>query len=214
MLDAEAEALARAAAGGEDVAEVRARIRERAASNRAYLDACGRAFHPVRTAGDLRFVPERLVASRGTVHALRDPRWHGDALAPACRAAPHVLRGTTQAVIDLAAPAAEADAMAWWKAILARGGAGLVVCPLEMVDAGRPLPPAIRCRGADALRLAHGPGPLRTVTRPGAEAAADRAAREWALSLEALERFTAGEPVGRVHPCVFAALALKLGVRR
>lgn len=214
MLEAEEAALVRAAAGGEDVAEVLARTRERAASNRAYLNACGRAFHAIRTVGDLRFAPVRILASRDTVHADRDPRWHRDRLAAACRAAPRVLRGTAQVMIDLADPAAEADAAASWEAILSRGGAGLVVRPLEPVAGERLLPPVIRCRGEDALRLAHGPGPLRAVTRPRAEAAADRATREWALSLEALERFTAGEPVARVHPCVFAAFALKLGKRR
>lgn len=214
MLEAQEAALARAAASGEDVAEVLARTRGRVASNRAYLDACGRAFHAIRGAGDLRFAPVRIVASRDTVHADRDPRWHRDRLAPACRAASHFLRGTEQLVIDLDDPAAETNAAAWWEQILSRGSAGLVVRPIETVVDGRLLPPAIRCRGDDALRLAHGPGAVRAVTHVDLEAAANQAAREWALSLEALDRFSAGEPVGRVHPCVFATLALKLGMRR
>jgi protein phosphatase len=35
------------------------------------------------------------------------------------------------------------------------------------------------------------------------------ALREFALGIEALERFTRGEPLYRVHECVFAVLALE-----
>ena len=35
------------------------------------------------------------------------------------------------------------------------------------------------------------------------------AAREYALGLEALDRLVAGEPLWRVHECVFAVLALE-----
>ena len=35
------------------------------------------------------------------------------------------------------------------------------------------------------------------------------ARREFALGIEALERFVAGEPLHRVHECVFGVLALE-----
>jgi protein phosphatase len=35
------------------------------------------------------------------------------------------------------------------------------------------------------------------------------AVREFALGIEALERFVAGEPLHRIHECVFAVLALE-----
>jgi protein phosphatase len=35
------------------------------------------------------------------------------------------------------------------------------------------------------------------------------ALREYALGIEALERFVAGEPLYRVHECVFGVLALE-----
>jgi SAM-dependent methyltransferase len=212
MLEAEEAALARADASGDDVTEVRMRARERAASNRAYLDACRRAFHPVRSAGELRFAPCRILASREAVHADRDPCWHRERLAPACRAAPRTLSGTEQVVVDSADPTAGAEVAAWWNAIQARGGAGLTVRPRVPAEDGTRLPPVLRCRGEHALRLAHGPGPLADLREAGE--AADRSVRAWALSLEALDRFTAGEPVARVHACVFAALALGLPSRR
>lgn len=214
MVEAEESALSRAADAGEDVADALGRARERVAHNRMYLDACSRTFHPVRTIEALRFAPDRILASQGAVHADGDPRWHRERLEPACRAAPGVLRETEQRVIDLADPAAGADAAAWWAAVITRGGAGLVVRSLEAAVNGQLLPPDLRCRGEDALRLANGPGLIPIVSREEAEEGANHAADEWALSLEALDRFTAGEPIGRVHPCVFAALALKLGSRR
>lgn len=95
---------------------------------------------------------------------LRDPCWHHARLASACRTAPQALRAAEQRVIDLADPAAEADAAAWWHEIQSRGGAGLTVRPRVPAVDGRLLPPALRCQGADALRLAHGPGSLPAIT--------------------------------------------------
>jgi protein phosphatase len=45
--------------------------------------------------------------------------------------------------------------------------------------------------------------------RRGLNAKRSLASREFALGLEALERFVAGEPLRRVHECVFAVLALE-----
>jgi hypothetical protein len=54
--------------------------------------------------------------------------------------------------------------------------------------------------------------PLLEVLRgPGIEEESVRAVKEWALSVEALERFARGEPLARVHRCVFAALGVKVG---
>ena len=96
------------------------------------------------------------------------------------------------------------------------GDAGLVIRPAEeRTGEGAPIAPAFRCRTEGALLLAQGPHPVllsereRVRGRP-TEEAGDRAGCDWALSIEALERFVRGEPVARVHACAFAALALKL----
>ncbi|HYH81631.1 MAG TPA: methyltransferase [Longimicrobium sp.] len=216
---AEAE-LARAVAAGVDASALLARTQRRAALVAPFAAACRRAFGSTRTPEQLRLAPVRLLASEGAVHADRDPRWHRDRLAPACRAAPHTLRDLAEVVIDLTDAAAEADATAWWVAALARGDAGIVVHPLQSGRDGDsvPLAPTLQCRGDDALRLVHGPEHVLPEQRErlrgrGIGEDAGRAAREWALSVEALERFVRGEPVARVHECVFAALALKLGGR-
>jgi protein phosphatase len=219
-LEAAGAELVRAMAAGVDASALLARTRRRAALVAPYAAACRRALGPARTPEQLRLAPVRLLASEGAVHANRGPRWHRELLAPSCRAAPHTLHGTAGAVIDLADAAAGADAAAWWEAALARGGAGIVVRPHPSAQDGdaRPLAPALQCRSDDALRLVHGPEHVLPEQRErlrgrGIDEHASRAAQEWALSMEALERFSRGEPVARVHECVFAALALKLGGR-
>jgi len=221
-LDAEEEALACAVAEGVDAAALLARVRARADAARAYEAAIRRLCVPAYTPHDLRLAPVRLLAGEGAVYAAHDPRWHLERLAASLRAAPRTLLPTEQTVIDLADPAAGAKAEAWWDAVVARGGRGVVVRPLEPHGQGdgppAPLAPAVQCRGSDALMLAHGPEHALAAERgwargPGLGEAGARAAREWALSLEALDRFVRGEPLARVHGCVFAALGVKLGGR-
>jgi SAM-dependent methyltransferase len=215
-LEAEEAALARAVDAGVDAAALLARTRRRAADAAAYAAACRRVRSPARTPADLRLAPIRLLGAHGALYAERSPDWHREQLAAACDAAPHTLRGTEQRVIDLARSTDPGDGLAWWNAVLARGGAGIAVRPLERPpDAvNRPLPPALQCRGEDALRLVHGPEPILARARARRiDQEMNRAAGEWALSIEALERFIRGESTTRVHECVFGALALKLGSR-
>jgi protein phosphatase len=50
---------------------------------------------------------------------------------------------------------------------------------------------------------------LERLRKRGLGAKRALALREFALGIEALERFTRGEPVRRVHECVFGVLALE-----
>ena len=217
-LGAAAEALARAVAGGVDAAALLARTRERAALVEAYTAACRRHCRPARAPDELRFAPVLILAGEGGVYAERDPRWHQERLAPACSAAPLTLRGMEHTAIDLADPRSEAEAIAWWDAAVGRGSAGIVVRPLERGPEGgsRSMAPALECRSVDMQRLVHGPEHTLPEHRerlrdPGIGEERAGAAKEWALSIEALERFVRGEPLVRVHECVFAALAVKSG---
>jgi SAM-dependent methyltransferase len=216
-LAAEEEVLARPAAEDANAAALLARVRARAAAVCVYEDAVRRLCVPAYAPGDLRLAHVRVLAGEGAVYAARDPGWHLDRLAAPAAAAPHTLLETEQAVIDLADPASEETAQAWWEAAVARGGRGVVVRPLEAATDGL-MAPAVKCRGDAALLLAHGPehalpGHREQARGPGLDEACSRAAREWALSLEALEGFVHGEPAARVHACFFAALGVKLGGR-
>ncbi|HTX00351.1 MAG TPA: hypothetical protein VMD59_16340 [Acidimicrobiales bacterium] len=74
--------------------------------------------------------------------------------------------------------------------------------------------PGIKCRGREYLRLIYGPeytaeANLSRLRRRGLGHKRSLALREHALGIEALERFVAGEPLYRVHECVFGILALE-----
>jgi protein phosphatase len=92
----------------------------------------------------------------------------------------------------------------------------LVVKPLDFtVRGGRGLvQPAIKCRGRDYLRVLYGPtytedANLQRLRRRGLAAKRGLASREFALGIEALERWVQREPLYRVHQAVFAVLALE-----
>jgi len=74
--------------------------------------------------------------------------------------------------------------------------------------------PAVKCRGPEYLRIIYGPEytlpeNLERLRQRGLSAKRSLALREFALGVEGLERFVAGEPLRRVHECVFGVLALE-----
>jgi protein phosphatase len=118
--------------------------------------------------------------------------------------------------VELADAESEAAATAWWEEMTEAGGEGMVVKPLEFVATGRRgvVQPAVKCRGREYLRIIYGPeytdpGNLERLRKRGLGAKRSLALREFALGVEALERFVRGEPLRRVHECVFGVLALE-----
>jgi len=91
-----------------------------------------------------------------------------------------------------------------------------VVKPLEFVTKGRKglAQPAVKVRGREYLRIIYGPEytlpeHLERLKSRGLGTKRSLALREFALGLEALERFVHREPLRRVHECVFGVLALE-----
>jgi protein phosphatase len=212
-------ALDQAAARGTDVSALRAWYGERATMAEAYIASYRRYCWPVRDLDDLRLAPFHLLASEGAVHADKDHRWHMSTLARLAaadiQAAPLLFTTATQEVA-LDDEASVADGIAWWEALTGRGGEGMVVKPLDFVVRGpRGLAqPAVKCRGREYLRIIYGPeytapANLERLRQRGLGAKRSLALREFALGLEGLERFARGEPLRRIHECVFAVLALE-----
>jgi protein phosphatase len=92
----------------------------------------------------------------------------------------------------------------------------MVVKPLTFVTKGRRgiVQPAVKCRGREYLRIIYGPEytlpeNIARLRRRGLSAKRSLALREFALGVEGLERFVRGEPLRRVHECVFGVLALE-----
>jgi protein phosphatase len=127
-----------------------------------------------------------------------------------------VLQSTRRLVVDLTDPGGVAEGIAWWEGLTGAGGEGMVVKPLDFIAQGPrgPLQPALKCRGREYLRIIYGPdydlpGRLERLRARGVRAKRSLALREFALGVEALERFVRGEPLRRVHECVFGVLALE-----
>jgi protein phosphatase len=96
------------------------------------------------------------------------------------------------------------------------GGEGMVIKPMSFVARGARglVQPAVKCRGREYLRIIYGPeytlpDNLERLRQRGLSAKRALALREFALGIEGLERFVGGEPLRRVHECVFGVLALE-----
>jgi PNKP (polynucleotide 5'-kinase/3'-phosphatase) family adenylyltransferase-like protein len=92
----------------------------------------------------------------------------------------------------------------------------MVVKPVTPIVRGAhgPIQPGIKVRGREYLRIIYGldyaePGNVERLRKRGLGRKRSLAAREFALGVEALERFARGEPLHRIHECVFAVLALE-----
>jgi protein phosphatase len=119
-------------------------------------------------------------------------------------------------VADLAEPGAEAAVTAWWEQITGAGAEGMVTKPAAPVTRGRRgvAQPGLKCRGPEYLRIIYGPeysiaANLDRLRERNLARKRSLAASEFALGVEALERFTRREPLFRVHECVFGVLALE-----
>ena len=181
-----------------------------------YVEAYRRYCWPVHSVSDLRLAPFHVLASEGRVHVDKDHLWHMELISRICAADPGFLVTTPFRTVELSDPASQAEATRWWEEMTNAGGEGMVVKPIAFVQHGRRdlVQPALKCRGREYLRIIYGPeytrpenlmrlrqrslGPKRSL-----------AIREFALGVEALERFVRSEPLRRVHECVFGVLALE-----
>ena len=163
---------------------------------------------------DLRLAPFHILAAESGAFAGRDHGWHLEHCDALVAADPDWIRRTDRRVVDVTDPASEAEATAWWEALTAAGGEGMVVKPIEL---HRPRRRASRASSAAAASTC-GSSTAPSTTRPSQldrlrSRALGRkrslASREFALGVEALERFARREPLYRVHECVFAVLALE-----
>jgi protein phosphatase len=181
-----------------------------------YVQAYRHYCWPVHSVDDLKLAPFHILATRRGVHADKDHLWHMDTLAEICRADEQVLLATPYKIVDLTNPASVEEGISWWTELTARGGEGMVIKPLDFIARQRNgiIQPAIKCRGSEYLRIIYGPeydvpANLERLRNRGLGTKRSLALREFALGIEALERFVRDEPLRRVHECVFGVLALE-----
>ena len=129
---------------------------------------------------------------------------------------PALLRATPYRVVPLGDPSEVESAIQWWTDLTAAGGEGMVVKPYDFIPTGQKqlVQPALKCRGREYLRIIYGPdyllpGNLERLRERNVKSKRNLALREFALGVEGLERFVAGQPLRAVHQCVFGVLALE-----
>jgi protein phosphatase len=209
-------ALETAASSGQNVDALHERYQQRIEAVGNYIDAYRRYSWPVRSLDDLRLAPFHLLATEGAVHTDKEHRWHMKMLARLCEADAGLLLATSHTTVKTTDPESMERGTRWWEGITDRGGEGMVVKPLDFVAGGKRgiAQPGVKCRGREYLRIIYGPEytvPENLERLRGRRLGTKRslALREFALGVEALERFVRREPLYRVHECVFGVLALE-----
>ncbi len=192
------------------------KYKQRLEATKLYIDSYRRYCWPVQLVSDLKLAPFHLLATEGQVHIQRDHMWHMEKLAEVCKASDGLLLATSYRQVDVTDTASVEEATQWWQELTGRGGEGMVVKPLDFIVRGRRglTQPAVKCRGPEYLRIIYGPEYLlpENLERLRSRSVSTKrslALREFALGIEALERFVRQEPLRRVHECVFGVLALE-----
>jgi len=211
--DAAAAVLARAAASGIDVSDLASRTRARAEGARGFRAAYRRYVGDESAA---RVAPFQVLAAGESTFEVRDHGWHLGVADRLVEAAPDLVAPTRRRRIDLGDEASVTAAVDWWEELTAAGGEGMVVKPfanLTRTEKGL-VQPGIKVRGREYLRIIYGsdytdPANLARLRDRNVGHKRSLAAREYALGIESLHRFTAGEPLWRVHEAVFGVLALE-----
>jgi hypothetical protein len=181
-----------------------------------YLEAYRRYCWRVESLCDFKLAPFHLLATQARVHTDKDHVWHMDMLKAIAEADSTLMMPTPFLIVDVSDPASVAAGITWWEELTARGGEGMVVKPLSFIHHGRRglAQPALKCRGREYLRITYGPEytaeqNLARLRARGLGRKRSLALSEFALGIEALERFVRGEPLRKVHECVFGVLALE-----
>jgi protein phosphatase len=215
-LAAEQQILAQAKQRAEGLDELSSRIGDRLSAMGNYIRAYRQYCWPVRSLNDLKLAPFHLLATEGAVHTDKTHPWHIEIVGKLCAADSELLLATPFRLVELQDHESCAEAAAWWTEMTAAGREGMVVKPLNFIAEGKKgvTQPAIKCRGAEYLRIIYGPeyllpANLERLRSRNVGAKRSLASREFALGVEALERFIRKEPLRLTHECVFGVLALE-----
>jgi protein phosphatase len=215
-LAAALEALEQAARSGVDVAGLTERTRARTANAGAFTAAYRRYCRPTAGLTGIQVAPFQILAAEAEAFHERPHAWHLDLADRLVAADPALLAPTRRLFVDTTEPESVAAGCAWWEELTGAGGEGMVVKPAaNLIRSRRGLvQPGLKVRGREYLRIIYGPDytepvNLERLRRRGLGHKRSLAGREYALGLEALEREARGEPLWRVHECVFAVLALE-----
>jgi protein phosphatase len=201
---------------GVEVEQLLARSRDRLRMSELFIDAYRRYCRRVETVDDLALAPFQILAGEGHSYMDRDHLWHMTSVERLADGDAGPLLPTRYVVVNLDDPESGSTGVRWWEELTDAGGEGMVVKPLDGIVRGRRglVQPGVKVRGREYLRIIYGPEytaaeNIQRLRERSLSHKRSLAVREFALGVEALERFVRGEPLFRVHECVFGVLALE-----
>lgn len=208
--------LEQAAASGAEVSGLLERTRSRAGDAESFTAAYRRYCWPTEGLAGVRLAPFQVLASEGAAHHDRPHTWHLGLADRLVAADPDLVAPTRRLAVDTTDTESVQAGVAWWTELTDAGGEGMVVKPAANLVRGAKglVQPGLKVRGREYLRIVYGPeytepANLERLRSRGLGHKRSLAQREYALGLEALDRLARGEPLWRVHQCVFAVLALE-----
>jgi len=199
-----------------DLSALRDRYLARTEALTAYAQAYRRYCWTVNGLDDYRVAPFHILASEGKTWCGENHLWQMDTIARYLTATDPVIVATNHRLVDVLDEASVAAGAAWWEELTGAGGEGMVVKPYDFIAmrGTQVLQPAVKCRGREYLRIIYGPeylldGNLARLKNRSLSRKRNLALNEFALGVEALERFVRRDPAYRVHECVFGVLAME-----
>ena len=170
----------------------------------------------VEDINDFKLAPFHILATEGKVHSDKSHEWHMNNIEDLYEGDKELFLKTKYQIVELNDDESYNKAVEWWLKMTNNGGEGMVVKPYDFITYGKKgiLQPAVKCRGAEYLRIIYGPEydsaeNIERLKKRSIHRKQSLAIREFALGMEALERFVSKEPLRKVHESVFAVLALE-----
>jgi protein phosphatase len=199
-----------------DIGKLLPKMKNRLIAVERYIESYRQYCWPVSSLADLKLAPFHILATASGVHVDRDHEWHMKTIAGFCAESHNILIATPYITVDVTDEDSIEAGCDWWNSMTEKGGEGMVVKPFHFIAKGKSglAQPAVKCRGPEYLRIIYGPeySTPENLERLRSRYLARKrslALREFALGIEALERYLRKEPLRRVHECVFGILALE-----
>lgn len=172
---------------------------------------------PITSIEDYKLAPFHILASEGRVHVEKDHGWHMDIINQLVAADSSLFKKTQYKIVHIEDLQSCEEAVEWWLQLTEhQSGEGVVIKPYDFTVVGSHglIQPGLKCRGREYLRIIYGPEytvqeNLDRVKVRNVAKKRSLALREYALGIEALERFIKKEPLYRYHEPVFGILALE-----
>lgn len=199
-----------------DLGEVLADFESKAEALDLYRDAYREYCWEVKSVDDIRLAPFHILAAEGNVFSDKNHLWHLENINKYLKGAEPVFLSTEYISVDTGNEDDIKKATEWWMKITESGGEGMVVKPFDFITKkeGKPVQPAVKCRGKEYLRIIYGPDYLKPehlsrLKKRSMSRKQYMALREFALGMESLKRFVDNKPLYKVHEGPFAVLALE-----